>query len=214
MKNWHKLIFCILAVVLLYRGYEWLSVRLQEVEPKQIYSSSSCLIEFAPHSKRQFNGGYSLKISGLGCTIAVVSFWNRDRAIIGCCALTFISLTTIFGWRRRSWKLVAVGIFLVIAYGIGYEPWVDFKQIPIQPRWMSDDVYSRCCLWIWCHRIAAIGCLIALVLASVSIPLMWRFRKPPRPLPDHRRGWGGFGLTQGRGSFTIASVPQTLKNRK
>jgi len=183
MKTWHKLIFCILAVLLLYRGYELLSLRLQEVEPRQIRLPGKYLLEFAPHSIRQFASGYSIKISGLGCSIAIFGFWNRDRAVIGCCTLTFIILTTFIGWRRRSWKIAAVGICLVIAYGIGYEPWIDFKQIPIQPKWMSEDVYSQCCFWIWCHRIAAIGCLIAFVPAIVSIPLMRCFPKPAPPSP-------------------------------
>ncbi len=178
MKRWHKAVFLILGIVLLFRlgQFAWVKATPRLTPSQQRYIALPCgywLSIFPKNGSLYTICGVTLWVSAPGCYVALIGpNCFRDQALIGCVALAFAGLTPLVGWRRKSWKLLGIGLGLSAAYGWYFRPWRVFERIMLNPSAPSESLsrfYREALPWIWCMRCVVVAWMVALLLTVLVV---------------------------------------------
>ena len=195
IKRWHKIIFVILAGVLLYRAGEfvwgWLSIHVGNW-------IAMCISAIGTQPSKLI-GGYWLSIYPKGGLLTILGpvlwisvpgyylsldapnpYWHF--ATIEFSAVLLSSAAVFLGRRRRSWPFLIAGIGLIVAlYFRLAPPWCAFARENISPAFLP--VYQRFEMpWLWCFRVLAIASAGVLLLAGYSLWTLWSTRKSAAPV--------------------------------
>ncbi len=190
IKRWHKIIFVILAGVLLYRAGEfvwgwlsihvgnWIAMRISAIGTQPIKLIGGYWLSIYPKGGLLTILGPVLWISVPGYYLSLDApnpYWHFATIEFGVVLLS--SVAAFLGRRRRSWPLLVAGIGLIVAlYFRLAPPWCAFAREEISPACLP--VYQRFMLpWLWCFRVLAVASVGVLLLAGYSLWTLWSTRK-------------------------------------
>jgi len=194
IKRWHKIIFVILAGVLLYRAGEfvwgWLSIHVGNW-------IAMCISAIGTQPSKLI-GGYWLSIYPKGGLLTILGpvlwisvpgyylsldapnpYWHF--ATIEFSAVLLSSAAVFLGRRRRSWPFLVAGIGLIVVSYFHLTPWCVFARENVSPASLS--VYQRVMLpWLWCLRVLVVASVVVLLLGGYSLWTLWSTCKSAAPI--------------------------------